>query len=439
MLQNLFKLDSNFDMFFLAYSNLLIHYNSSSSKIGSLNPGKYEIECFGGQGGTPKYKIGLPSFQGGYGAYARAQFKVTNKMDYMIQAGMQGFLTSGGLPDGGNASEDGYCGGGGSSRAILNKTLMIVAAGGSGSIFLYDGAPGGGNNTYFWKEPNKNVFEERSDPSYLTETNHGGNAVNGSGGGAGYRGGKGGENSDNITSIGISGTSFISPSSSFTFTEIINGKNKPNYGDGYVTITYDYLCISNCIDCDNGSSCNKCDSSHVKYKNKCEYQSCPNSTFQVGTECFDCRSNCEKCRNSTTCTRCEQGFFMKGNECVSSCGIGYYSDTENRVCTACTVSHCSNCLSNPSTCDACNNPFVLFDNKCADTECPTHYYNNSFICHECSENCLNCTSKYKCTACRSTSFRINKKGNCTLINTASYKDFFDVQTFSRRIQKNRNI
>ncbi|EAY19660.1 hypothetical protein TVAG_432560 [Trichomonas vaginalis G3] len=251
---------------------------------------------------------------------------------------------------------------------------MIVAAGGSGSIFLYDGAPGGGNNTYFWKEPNKNVFEERSDPSYLTETNHGGNAVNGSGGGAGYRGGKGGENSDNITSIGISGTSFISPSSSFTFTEIINGKNKPNYGDGYVKITYDYLCISNCIDCDNGSSCNKCDSSHVKYKNKCEYQSCPNSTFQVGTECFDCRSNCEKCRNSTTCTRCEQGFFMKGNEC-----------------------------------------------------------------HECSENCLNCTSKYKCTACRSTSFRINKKGNCTLINTASYKDFFDVQTFSRRIQKNRRI
>lgn len=420
-------------MLFLGYSYLLLNYTNDSSKSGLLSPGKYEIECFGAQGGTYS-----ETYRGGPGAYARVQFKVTNTITYTIQAGMQGQGTFGGLPDGGDASDKTNCGGGGSSRAILSGNLIIVAAGGSGSNDQYRGAPGGGNNTYFLKKSRKNIFIEKSDTTFLMNSNYGGKAIDGSGGGAGCLGGMGGNDGTSITSVGASGTSCITPSGAFILEEIYNGQNKPNFGNGSVQITYDYLCISNCVDCDDGSTCNTCDSSHVKYMNRCDYQSCPISTYQVGTECFDCPAHCENCSDSSTCNKCVQGFFMKGNECVSSCDEGFYQDKINRVCAACSVSNCNSCSSKPSVCDACNNPFVLYNNNCEEKECPSHYFNHSFICYECSMNCLNCSSKYECTACRSSSFRINKSGNCTILKTESYRNLMEIQSFSRRIQKNRN-
>ncbi|EAY22719.1 hypothetical protein TVAG_476480 [Trichomonas vaginalis G3] len=44
-----------------------------------------------------------------------------------------------------------------------------------------------------------------------------------------------------------------------------------NYENGRVTILSEYVCIDNCINCENNLTCLECDSNHVLYEGKCEH------------------------------------------------------------------------------------------------------------------------------------------------------------------------
>ena len=82
-----------------------------------------------------------------------------------------------------------------------------------------------------------------------------------------------------------------------------------------------------------------------------------------------CHTNCETCFGATDsdCLSCAAGFYLQGNVCLNACNPGYYTISDQRLCSQ---------------------------------TCPSGYYalTSNFSCLRCSDGCLVCTNTQICQA-----------------------------------------
>lgn len=145
----------------------------------TLEAGKYNISCYGAQGGDSMWRA-----KGGKGTKIEGILTLSSKTNVTIRVGKKGKFFAdndgGGFPDGGNASSMHenwdrcfWTGpGGGSSSIMIDNKPILVAAGGSGAIYDQDGAPGGDFTNNFWCiNENCSLFEKHQEftncPAYM--------------------------------------------------------------------------------------------------------------------------------------------------------------------------------------------------------------------------------------------------------------------------------
>lgn len=124
---------------------LLYGYTGAVEEI-TLYPGKYQLECWGAQGGS------YSSYTGGAGGYS------TGVLDLLTSTPIQAFIyvggttatVYGGFNGGGNGYSSGMGGGGGSDIRLLSDSLYsrVIVAGGGGGAMYANGGRGGGLNGY---------------------------------------------------------------------------------------------------------------------------------------------------------------------------------------------------------------------------------------------------------------------------------------------------
>ena len=265
-----------------------------STKV-TLSAGRYQVYCYGAQGGRSYRQGNLQAF-GGKGAYTTGVIQITGSGTafYLNVGGMGGYESalgpnSGGYNGGGKSGrdiqdpnggsdgpgggDDASGGGGGATDIrIYNNQLgnrIMVAAGGSGAAFRCNGAPGGDYKGYYPSTESCDVYVQSEEVSE-TKGNENGVGSNGadfhctpgSGGGGGYRGGIARRDlscNENYIEVSVSGSSYISghpefkanPLLSFNETIMHNGnyENFGNNGNGILRIRAIYECPSDCSDC----------------------------------------------------------------------------------------------------------------------------------------------------------------------------------------------
>ena len=217
---------------------LLINDSSNFDFTGDVQmftapqTGNYKIELWGAQGGTTN-----SSYPGGNGAYTTGELSLVKGDKIYIYVGGQPSDNNGGYNGGGNGSV-GYAGGGGATDVRLSsgawnsadslKSRIMVAAGGSGGYYNSTtpslskaGVAGGTINGLETTASGTCVSKGGTQTAGGTcSTNAavsgkfgiGGNGSGtaATGGGAGYYGGAGRYGLDNASSVGGSGSSFIS-------------------------------------------------------------------------------------------------------------------------------------------------------------------------------------------------------------------------------------
>ncbi len=138
----------------------------------------------------------------------------------------------------------------------------------------------------------------------------------------------------------------------------------------------------------NTISCTACDNHYYNAGSDNKCSTACSSLIQTGiNHCSNsanatCTSNstlkCNGCESTAytgdKCDACASNYYRKPGTgstftCVSSCGDGYYQNSGNHTCTACTVSNCKTC--SPATqCTACTGGLVPNDDGTACVEQP---------------------------------------------------------------------
>ena len=203
---------------------------------------------------------------------------------------------------------------------------------------------------------------------------------------------------------------------------------------------------SNCLLCNDGKSCEKCNNGKVLYNNKC-IDTCPNGYYADENgrcvecsfehcktcnkdNCFDCKGdykllekknkcyeecpkgyyaddndvcqecslNCEECSDAKTCTKCEEPYLIgTDNLCTDECEEGSVNiDGRCNICK--TGDNCVKCDVDLITCTKCFGDYVLQDNECVH-ECKDGFYDQDGICKKCIDNCYRCTNGKQCNEC----------------------------------------
>ena len=128
-------------------------------------------------------------------------------------------------------------------------------------------------------------------------------------------------------------------------------------------------------------------------------------------DCAACQASCSVCTgpSNTQCSECKAGFFLQpapSTTCLYSCPAGYWQDTTNNICAACSAA-CSRCTDSSSyQCSACKPGFFLqpASTICLDS-CPSGYWGDTGInvCSACDAACSLCTgsSNTQCLTCNS--------------------------------------
>ncbi len=206
---------------------------------------------------------------------------------------------------------------------------------------------------------------------------------------------------------------------------------------------YYTLCPEGCLFCKKSpmDSCTSCKPGYtlmiIGPPNQPEY------SFGVCNKCYD---HCETCNasNPNQCLTCLPGFVLNAGSCLKCTGNSCSScqTASLGTCTSCKTSlmltggSCQNCPTNcktcstNSTCDACNQEYVLVTAQNGSTSCvkciygcydcqsvstcrfcyPGHYQNSQNQCTPCGPNCKVCTSNQNCSSCLSGYDSFN--GNC---------------------------
>ncbi|CAK77088.1 unnamed protein product (macronuclear) [Paramecium tetraurelia] len=114
-------------------------------------------------------------------------------------------------------------------------------------------------------------------------------------------------------------------------------------------------------------------------------------------EC-DAQGKCLSCYSDTSIT---QYIYFLSNQCLSTCGSKYYSDSSNK-CQGC-PNYCQECTSS-SLCQSCENETTqeIKNGKCV-LKCTENQFDFNGICTPCNENCNTCVDQStKCTSCGET-------------------------------------
>jgi len=203
----------------------------------TLDPGKYQFECWGAQGGTGLTN-NVKLYEGGRGAYVSGVIDLKDKTELYLFVGGRGEdgdtskRAIGGFNGGGNGgidedNEDAGSGGGSSDIRLVNGkwndrnsilSRIIVAAGGSGSVDNSYGAPGGslsGLKVTSTSKPEYSYSTTNQTNGYLLGIGQSGKdhqSTPSSGAGGGYYGGIAAEGViDSLyLAVSSSGTSFVS-------------------------------------------------------------------------------------------------------------------------------------------------------------------------------------------------------------------------------------
>ena len=165
------------------------------------------------------------------------------------------------------------------------------------------------------------------------------------------------------------------------------------------------LCTPYCLDCQNSSVCDLCQTGFYIYENsdgtnRCVDQ-CPEFDYDNTTHCFACVSPCYHCTDLYVCVDCIPGYYLNvqcypchqsckycdggtARDCIS-CTDGYFLDTATNICVK------LNCLSNQyvhSTfgCFQCSDSFVNAEQCSSDgpTGCKRGYMLEDNSCLNCS-------------------------------------------------------
>lgn len=116
--------------------------------------------------------------------------------------------------------------------------------------------------------------------------------------------------------------------------------------------------------------------------------------------CEDCSENCLNCEDNTSCTKCEKGFVLEENNCKKECSQGYRQNVESQVCEKCFDPSCLICSLKRDDCIVCSAGSVLLKGKC-EKSCPSNYFGKEskggVICEKCP--CKACENENQCTKC----------------------------------------
>ena len=77
-------------------------------------------------------------------------------------------------------------------------------------------------------------------------------------------------------------------------------------------------CLSNCNECNDGTTCEQCASGYVGDGSSCDLD-CPDGTYKDSNACVDCPTGCKLCLSSYHCTECEDSYFLYAGSCRPSC------------------------------------------------------------------------------------------------------------------------
>ena len=158
-------------------------------------------------------------------------------------------------------------------------------------------------------------------------------------------------------------------------------------------------CPSTCATC-NYTGCITCQTGLLFTTSQKCVSSCPDGTYQSGSNCLNCTGLCQTCSGSATyCLTCVQGYYEAAGGCTDKCAISEY--VSNGHCLTCS-SVCNTCENSNAQCTSCPGTEVLLGSNCI-SSCPSNTYKDLYsTCQNCDSNCGNCSHiSTNCTSCNS--------------------------------------
>ena len=181
-------------------------------------------------------------------------------------------------------------------------------------------------------------------------------------------------------------------------------------------------CLSLCVNCSDGFSCNRCQSGVLQLPNGTCSISCPRGTFANYSSCVACHQSCLSCNGplDTNCTDCHPQFIQQNHRCLirgpTSCLNGEYFDHRAHECRLCHKT-CASCIGKESTqCTTCHKGTqISLNHKCVDMRqlrsCYPGQYLDGSECASCPSSCSNCSDNLTCTSCHKGHY-LTKDGFC---------------------------
>ena len=192
-----------------------------------------------------------------------------------------------------------------------------------------------------------------------------------------------------------------------------------------------YNTILNCDECSSRNTCDKCQTNYAFKRGSNIECSLITSlindkhfyTNDSGISYYSCNlnnaiSNCNECSNGNTCDKCIEGYVLKRNnnyECISKTSIEndkhFYSNDSEITYYSCRIyndiTNCDEC-SNKNTCDKCLGGYSLLNNNklCAKQEDIENnlYAKNNYdlyiLCSSLIKDCYSCTGLDSCSQCQ---------------------------------------
>ncbi|OAF69169.1 hypothetical protein A3Q56_03087 [Intoshia linei] len=146
-------------------------------------------------------------------------------------------------------------------------------------------------------------------------------------------------------------------------------------------------CIENCLECDTKNRCIQCQRGHFKNELKAPFT------------CDECSIGCEECESITQCSKCFESYCLnQHNQCSNTIGNCNICQINNINPTTVTCLYCNDkytlktCAPCPPECESCYDLYTC-------NSCKSSYFLESGKCKPCPNFCGTCASNVTCTDC----------------------------------------